>query len=190
MKKISFFFLIIPLLLSSCSESPSPKPYGYFRIEPENPEYNVYRNNIGYSFLLSSKTRIETIPDTMEGKWFDIVYPSLNAKIHCSYLPVTSFNFPEAAEDSRNFVYRHTIVADAIREQIFSNPGKKVYGIQYNLKGNVASPIQFVLTDSSSHFFRGALYFECIPNQDSLAPVIEYIQKDITELMNSFSWED
>ena len=42
-----------------------------------------------------------------------------------------------------------------------------------------ASPLQFMLTDSVSHFFRGALYYDCIPNADSLAPVTRYLKQDI-----------
>jgi gliding motility-associated lipoprotein GldD len=86
-------------------------------------------------------------------------------------------------------VYLHTIKADAIREQRFENPEQRVYGLLYAISGNVASPTQFVLTDSVRSFFRGALYFDNIPNQDSITPVLEYINNDILILMESFRWK-
>ena len=38
-------------------------------------------------------------------------------------------------------------------------------------------------------FFRGALYYDCIPNADSLAPVTRYLKQDIVELIQSFEWK-
>ena len=65
----------------------------------------------------------------------------------------------------------------------------KVYGILYDLTGNTASSVQFILTDSVKHFFRGALYFENVPNKDSIAPMSAYIREDVIRLMESFEWK-
>ena len=46
------------------------------------------------------------------------------------------------------------------------------------------------ISDSVSNFFRGALYFDCKPNADSLAPAIQYIREDIIELIQTFSWKE
>ena len=64
----------------------------------------------------------------------------------------------------------------------------KVFGSLFLLEGNSASPVQFLLTDSASHFLRGALYFDCRPNADSLAPAIDYLRQDVIELMQTFRW--
>ena len=68
-------------------------------------------------------------------------------------------------------------------------PEASVYGSLFMLDGESASPLQFMLTDSVSHFFRGALYYDCIPNADSLAPVTRYLKQDIVELIQSFEWK-
>ncbi|MHB9056531.1 MAG: gliding motility lipoprotein GldD, partial [Paludibacteraceae bacterium] len=86
-------------------------------------------------------------------------------------------------------VYKHTVRADGITETPFENPGKRVFGILYELTGNTASPVQFVLTDSTKHFFRGALYFDNVPNKDSIAPMSEYVREDIVHMMESFEWK-
>jgi gliding motility-associated lipoprotein GldD len=79
--------------------------------------------------------------------------------------------------------------ASAIPETEYYNHDNRVYGMLYQMKGNTASPIQFYLTDSTKHFFRAALYFNNIPNQDSLAPVIDYLREDIMMMMETFRWK-
>ena len=39
----------------------------------------------------------------------------------------------------------------------------------------------FYLTDSTDNFFAGSVFFEVIPNYDSLQPVIEFVKEDIKE---------
>jgi gliding motility-associated lipoprotein GldD len=80
------------------------------------------------------------------------------------------------------------VKADAITEQAYLNDENRVYGILYELKGNTASNIQFVLSDSTKHFLRGALYFNVNPNKDSIAPVVDYIREDIIRLVETLEW--
>ena len=73
-------------------------------------------------------------------------------------------------------------------EQEYNNAEEKVYGSLFMLGEESASPIQFMLTDSVSHFFRGVLYYDCMINADSLEPVTQYLKQDIIELIQSFKW--
>ncbi|MBR4738466.1 MAG: gliding motility protein GldD, partial [Bacteroidales bacterium] len=76
-----------------------------------------------------------------------------------------------------------------VEEQGYEDAKNKVYGTVYYLKGTkVASTCQFWLTDSSRHFLRGALYLNITPNNDSLAPVIDYMQADIEHLVETLRW--
>lgn len=120
--------------------------------------------------------------------WFDVVYPTYNARIYFSYKQINN-NFQEIAEDSRNFVYKHAFKADAIIENPYEDSDKNVYGMLYEIKGNTASSVQFLVTDSTQHFLRGALYFNNHPNKDSLAPVISYISEDIRHMIETLRWE-
>ena len=47
---------------------------------------------------------------------------------------------------------------------------------------------QFITTDSVNHFLRGALYFQVATKNDSLAPIIEYIKKDMIHILNTLEW--
>ncbi|MFT7332819.1 MAG: gliding motility-associated lipoprotein GldD, partial [Sphingobacteriales bacterium] len=94
------------------------------------------------------------------------------------------------AEDSRRFVFKHTVKADGIGENMIQDTARDVYGIYYTIAGNAASNIQFFLTDTNTHFLRGALYFNSAPQIDSIKPVLEFIKADIEVLMESLEWRD
>ena len=44
------------------------------------------------------------------------------------------------------------------------------------------------LTDSTEHFLRGALFLNYTPNNDSLAPVIDYLQADVDRIVETLKW--
>ena len=181
-------FLSFPVLFFSCSNS-VPKPYAYYRIDLPEHYYERYAGYKDFSFYISSNAVIEPLTDTVKGEWFNIFYPDFDATIYCSYLPMNLLQLADLSEDSRKFVYLHVMKADAITARQFSNPENKVYGILYHLEGNVASPVQFTLTDSTNNFFRASLLFNNVPNQDSIAPVLNYIKADIDQLIESFRWD-
>lgn len=186
--KYVFIFGICSLLCIACTKSYIPRPYGYQRIAlPDTAYTRLDTSALPYSFELSDNAQVIYKTAVDEKYWIDIVYPTLNAKVYCSYRPIEN-NLSILNEESREFVYKHAVRADAIPEQGFENPTQHVYGVFYELYGNTASPIQVVLTDSTTHFFRAALYFNTTPNQDSIAPVLEYIQGDIIRIVESFEW--
>ena len=173
-------FLSILLCSVSCTEY-TPKPRGYFRIEPPQARYQVLPlDSLPYSFNVSQLAIVELPEIGSPDGWINLSYPSLGVKIYCSYLPVTRSTL-QIAENAKQ--------AKAVKEQAYSNPDERVYGSLFLLDGESASPVQFMLTDSASNFFRGALYYDCVPNADSLAPVTDYLRKDIIELIQSFSWK-
>ena len=188
---LKYFAFIIPgLLFFACSEDYVPKPQGYFRIDLPEKKYQLLEaDSLPFSFeypVYSIISRDELIPEG--DHWFNITFPDFKGKIHLSYVPVKG-NLAACVEDSRNLVNKHIPKANAIEEQLIINDDKKVYGTYFEIKGiNAASTCQFYLTDSTSHFLRGALYFEVIPNNDSLAPVIDFVQKDIKHIIETIAW--
>lgn len=181
---------VAAIALTSCEPS-TPKPYGYFRIDLPEHEYVTYDSLYPPCTMEISKYSKVMYRNAKDNKseWIDIVYPDLNGRIYCSYTTVKG-NFRALAEDSRNLVYKHTIRADAIIEHPFENKEAKVYGIMYEITGNAASPLQFVLTDSTKHFLRGALYFNETPNADSIAPISKYVEEDVQRLIESVRWKN
>ncbi len=186
------YFLIFGLFaffLSSCTGDYYPKPRGYFRIDFPEKSYVLYEGNCPYSFSYPSYATIsEDDSRIAQPCWINIDFPGYNGRLHISYKTVDN-NLVEYLEDTRNLAFKHTVKADAIDESLFFFDEKKVYGVLYEIKGNSASALQFFLTDSNRHFFRGALYFNVQPNKDSLAPVIDYFKEDILHMIETFAWE-
>lgn len=188
MKKILILFLLSGLLVA-CSQPSVPRPYAYCRITAPEAHYQpLVEKGIPYQFDLSINAELIAKSAPGERYWIDIHYPWCNADIHCSYKSVHN-NLRTLTDDAVEFVYKHASQATAIPERTFTNPQAGVYGVLFSINGNTASPYQFFLTDSVSHFFRGAVYCNCRPNADSLNPVHEYLERDIIHLIESFSWK-
>ena len=185
----TILIISIFILLSSCEKTSIPRPYGYFRVDLPLHSYRMIDTlNLPYRFELPKNARLINRITAGEVYWIDLYYPKLNASIYCSYKPVQG-NLINLLEDTRKIVYKHSVRADGIGEKVFDHTEKNVHGILYDLKGNTASSVQFVLTDSTHNFFRGALYFNNVPNKDSIAPMAKYIREDVIHIMESFEWK-
>jgi gliding motility-associated lipoprotein GldD len=183
------FFLLI--LFVACESNYTPLPRAYFRIDLPEKEYRNFDSLFPYRFQYP--VYAEIIPDTRnnaEPWWTDVYFPKFKAVLHLSYKSISSeMMLNEYIEDSRSFVNRHIPKATEFNEKIYTNEAQRVYGILYEIKGKeAATPVQFYLTDSTSHFLRGSLYFNVSPNNDSLAPVIKFIKEDIMLLVESLEW--
>lgn len=187
--RYNFFCFFLCLFCISCQDY-TPKPRGYFRIEPGLPQYTpLSLESLPYTFDISRLATVELPPESEPAGWMRIVYPALGAKIYGTYLPITPATLSVAEEESRSLVSRQARQAVSVTEKAYSNPEQHVYGSLFLLEGEVASPVQFMLTDSLSRFFRGALYYDCKLNPDSLAPVTHYLQADIMEMIQTFRWK-
>ena len=192
MKKHTSFFAILSVLfivLSSCQQSSIPKPYGYVRLTmPDTCYADAVPAGYPYRFDVSCNAEVGSVLNDQGGQyWIDLHYPALNATVHCSYQPVRG-NLRELTDDAIRFVYRHSSHASSIPEQGFVHAEARVYGVLFDLEGNTASSMQFFVTDSVRHFFRAAAYCDCVPNADSLAPIYDYLHKDVVRMVESFEW--
>lgn len=180
------------LLPAGCSQPPMPRPYAYFRIDL--PEHAYTRCDVfsHCEFDMSAYAVANRREEQWAGKydeWYNLDYPSLNGTIHLSYKKITPETFQTVSEESYTLAYKHTIRADAIEESLYANDTARAFGILYEMSGNAASPVQFFISDSIRHFIRGALYFNALPNPDSIAPVSTYVEQDIIRLIESLEWK-
>jgi len=202
MKKLTGLFLLKTFLIlgslflvSSCCEDDDdevyiPKPKGYPRIYFENKTYRLYDSICPYSFEIPTYAFIDN--DTHLGAdpcWLNVNFPRYGAKIHLSYKIITN-NLDTILDQSREFAIKHQVKSTGIDETIIIRDSAKVYGLVYDISGNTASNIQFYLTDSTHNFMRGALYFNSVPNIDSLKVVVDFLRKDIVHMIQTFEWKD
>ncbi len=190
-----FVFVIVLTAFTACKKKFTPKPRGFFRIEFPEKKYHPLPEAFPYRFEIPDYSSIQADkynPD--QPYWINVTVPENSAEIHISYYALEErqnskkLHLAELMEETRTLAYKHSIKADAIKEQIFMNPAKNVYGTIYRMNGNAASPMQFFLTDSTTHFLRGAFYIRETPDIDSLQPVIDFFEPDIIRLIETTSW--
>ncbi|HEX8270520.1 MAG TPA: gliding motility lipoprotein GldD [Flavobacterium sp.] len=184
-KYFSFLvFTMILLLVIGCKDDAVPKPSGYLRLDYPVAEYAAFANECPYGFQMNAGAVItEKQPCS-----FTINYPQMKATVFLSYKPVNN-NINILLRDAQKLTYEHVIKADNIVEQPFLNPEKKVYGMFYSVSGNAATNTQFYVTDSTSHFVTGSVYFYAKPNFDSIMPAADYIKNDMQVLMETMHWK-
>ncbi|MDO5987206.1 gliding motility lipoprotein GldD [Flavivirga amylovorans] len=181
-------------MLVSCGEDYVPKPKGYLRLEYPRAKYVEAKVDVPFSFetnILATKISSVNVDAATKSYGLNLEYPTLKGTIFLTYKAVENNeeNLVKFLRDARKFTEKHMTKADEIPEYPFINEKKKVYGSFVEVKGNVASPAQFYVTDSVNHFLTGSLYFYARPNYDSILPAANYLQKDIKHLMETIQWK-
>lgn len=198
-KNLFLFFVycllsIVYCLLLSCggddSDTIAPKPRAYFRLSYPEKKYVKYDSVCPFTFDIPTYSKM-TIDKNQgaEPCWLNLNFPSFNGTLHLSYKPVTH-NLQGYLQDTYTLAFKHQVKASGIQEQMITNDSAHVYGLVYSIEGNAASSIQFYLTDSTNHFIRGALYFNAVPNTDSIKPVVDFIREDIYHMIETFEWKE
>lgn len=189
--KLFWVLSLITVTFVACEEDIyTPKPKAFFRIDLPDKDYKRVHFDAPYSFELPACATWKIDNDAnAEAYWINVDYPQFHGRIHFSYKPVKN-NLAEYLSDARKLTTKHIPKADMIEEIVVYAPERDVYGLVYDVEGiGAASTMQFFLTDSTDHFLRGALYFNVVPNNDSLAPVIDYIKEDISNIIGTLQWE-
>lgn len=169
-----------------CGSNYTPKPRAYFKIHLPEKNYQEYQSDCHYIFEYPNYATIHELNDCM----LDINFPDLSAKLHISYFKLTQQrSLALHIDESNKLAYKHIAKANAIKESDILNRRSNLYGVLYDYNGSTATSIQFFLTDSANHFFRGALYFNTEVN-DSIIPINHFLKQDVVHLIESFSWRD
>lgn len=191
----SFLFLVSLLLITCGSgdqdDSYVPKPKGYNRIVLPPNTYQKLDAQHPYTFEYSSAAVI--LPDTFpqaEKHWIFIYYPQFNANIQLTYKEIRNSpaRLKDFIDDAYKLAGKHQIRASAVQEQTIKTSSGRTATL-FRLEGDVPTPFQFYTTDSTTHYLRGAIYFPTATKNDSLAPVIDFIQKDALRLLNTLRWK-
>jgi len=188
--------LLALLILFSCKseEVYIPKPRSFPRVEYPIKSYrNFDKDYCSFTFSYPEYSQIKQDEYFFDGKpshpcWFDIVTPEFNATLHCSYYTIDKkTSMDKLINDAFKMAGKHNVKAEYYSETVIQREGK-VGGIVFEIEGDVATPIQFFLTDSTEHFFRASLYFNNKVHPDSMAPIYRFIKTDIDTLINTLGW--
>jgi len=167
-----------------CEETSLPKPKAQLRLDYPPGQIRTYEAE-AFDFQYNSQAEVRR----ENAASYQLNYPKMKGTLFLNYNPVSN-DLDILLSDAQKFAYEHVVKADAILEQPYINPGKRVYGMFYEVKGDAASQAQFYVTDSTRHFLTGSLYFYSKPNYDSIYPAAIYLQDDIRRLMESLQWKN
>ncbi|MES2417431.1 MAG: gliding motility lipoprotein GldD [Bacteroidota bacterium] len=193
MKSFLFSVFILFILTGCTPENVNvPKPKGYFRIEFPSKQYRKYVSDAPFTFDYPVYAQVNIDSEKNAQRfWNNLDFPQFNGRLHLTYHDIFSTqDYNKMTEAARKLAMQHTIKANSIDQKLINYPKQKVYGIYYEITGNTASSVQFFLTDSTRHYFRGALYFNEPPKYDSIQPVIKFIKKDIDRMIETFRWKN
>ncbi|SFW28084.1 gliding motility-associated lipoprotein GldD [Sinomicrobium oceani] len=185
-KNVILYCSVLSILLTTaCGEETIPKPKAVLRLDYPSASYQA--TETGGPFRFEKNTRAVIKPKG-DGR-LNIEYPDMKATVYLTYMPVRD-NLKSLLRDAEKLTYDHVVKADEIGVGgQFENNIHHVYGRLYEVTGNAASQTQFYITDSTSHFITGSLYFYTKPNYDSILPAAAYLNKDIRRLMETLRWE-
>jgi len=181
--------LILMLIMISCDEETYiPKPPTYLRLELPDHTYKYYVDSCQYSFDLASIYSIKKSPKSEDSECHrSIDLGPLNGTVFFRYWDMTeplSFYVNNANDE----IDRHKGKALNVRDELILRDKDDVYGILFQLEGDVATPFQFYLTDSTDRFVYGEVLFNFSPNYDSLKPTLDYLKQDLSQLLETFKW--
>lgn len=201
MRVVLAFCLLWSLMACTEERIPIPKPRVYPKVVyPEREYVRLDKDYCSFSFEYPDYMHFEH--DSMlvnrQAKhpcWFVLQLPALNGSLHFTYTNIggnnqTESNLFDVIQDSYTLTEKHNIKATGRAETPFLDPTRNIYGITYAVDGDVASPYHFIVTDSVQHAVWASLYFNSLPDADSMAPVVAYVQEDLDRILETFRWND
>ena len=211
--KIAVFYILFLAMLCSCNDGFTVKKEGYFKIDFPKKEYKSFNEpSFPYSFeypVYARITKESSFPgENNESPYsIDIDFPRFKGKIFISYKNISGIsvykvktsgggyrdstagnNFDKLVDDAYKLTYKNDIKAQSIGDSVMHTPNG-LTGIYFQLSGNVATANQFLISDTTKHFLRGALYFDATPNEDSLRPVNSFLKEDMKHIINTLKWK-
>ena len=187
--KILFLFSLF-LFHFSCDETNYlPREKGFLRLEFEKPTYDTFSSEASkLNFIFNSAySSFEIVSDEK------IVLKYKDIKIDLVLSDVELENLSSFEESIRNFyvfLEPHRKKSNQISIKEFTSVDNKRFAKVFEMRGPVASPLQFYVTDSINHFLFGSMNVMVKSNYDSIYPSIMYVKNDIFSIIESVNWEE
>ena len=184
--KIFKFIYFFGLVFSCENNFNLPKPDAYLRIEFNEPKYLNYEDlNSQIDFYYNSSS---SSINQISSKSINLNYENLGMSLDLSFNKLSSENeVINYISDFNLLLDTHTKRSNGFLVKEFENVEYSTFGKIYEFKGDVASPIQFFITDSLNNFIQGVVNKEISSKYDSIYPSIQYIKNDILVFFESIN---
>lgn len=187
--RLSTIFLFLGIfIITGCKDDAQPKPRAFLSLEYPEANYAPIDLDCAYTFEKNEVAEISPSRNNVPC-WINLEYKKMNGVIFITYQEINN-NLDSLLLDAQKLPLQHTIKADGIEGDQYTNDINKTYGMFYEVEGDAASQAQFYLTDSTRHFLTGSIYFNRQPNFDSIVPAAHYLKKDIKHLMETVRWRE
>lgn len=192
-----FCIAVVVILVSSCENEKIylPKPRMYPKIVYPERAYQEFDTSFcQMEFQYPKYASFEQDKFFFDGRppdpcWFNIHFDGLNGTLFCSYIPIKNrAHFDTLIDQSFELVEKHNIKANYRKEERFTN-AVGTSGLIFYLGGEVATNLQYVLSDTTDHFFRASLYFDAKVAPDSIRPIYSFVKEDVEHMINTFRWK-
>lgn len=166
--------LALPTLLAACSgqhPSPQPRPEAYVRPTP-----------LAHTYHMEHNVAVNDSAHTEEGEngGFNIVYPTYGVKVMVSR--VATFNVPKTLDNRLERISLNLLGNTSTVTTLTSAHG--IGATVVTSPQTVATPVQFVATDSLTWVMSGtAVFARPGTRPDSLMPYVEAIEADMIHLL-------
>ena len=185
--KILFLFGFL-LFLFSCDETNYlPREKGFLRLEFEKPTYDTFSNeSSGLNFIYNDAySTFEIVSDEK----IVLGYKDIKIRIVLSDVELESLSsFEESIQNFYMFLEPHRKKSNQISIKEFTSADNNRFAKVFEMRGPVASPLQFYVTDSTNHFLFGSMNIMEKSDYDSIYPSIMYVKNDIFSIIESVNW--
>lgn len=197
MQSYIYYILICLTCCIACTNEVNimPKARMYPKVTYPEKSYKPFNESYcSFTFELPNYAVVEQEKSFFESQpenecWFNLQWPTFNGTLHCSYIPIKNkLEFDSLVNDAFKLVDEHNRKANYRQEERIQNK-YGVGGINFEIGGDVASHMQFFLTDSTQHFFRASLYFNDRVNADSIKPIYTFVKADVIHMLETFNWD-
>lgn len=182
---------IIITFNTACQQDYSPRPVAFPRLDYPKMGYTT-ADSLPYpiTFEYPAFATLEFPSGTNnDQKWLNIRYERFKAMLFTSYYRGSEKSILQIMLENESVLNKQIPPYSRIRKQEYQSEDNLLEGYIYEIGGNSANPLQFILTDKHKQLFRGALYFDYIPNRDSIKDILDGLTGDVRHLMESFKFK-
>ena len=187
--KILFLFSLL-LFHFSCDEtSYLPREKAFLRLEFEKPMYDTFSSDSSkLNFIFNNAyASFEIVSDEKTV----LRYKDIKIEIILSDIQLeNTSSFEESLQNFYMFLEPHRKKSNQIRVKEFISADNKRFAKVFEMRGPVASPLQFYVTDSINNFLFGSMNLIEKSDYDSIYPSVMYVKNDIFSIIESVNWKE
>jgi len=182
---------VMLLLLVSCHRNEMPKPYAHARLTYPSSGYATF-SEAGYpcrfEYPASFTQQLKTA-GSPGSKWADFRMEQYGITLYTCFMESDMPDFISFQFSLQEQLLKKKLPPYATVTQSILPSGKKNVIIHlFEVSGNSAIPLEFLITDNRHRVFTGKLLFDKVPDRDSLADIMDGLGDDMLHLLRTFEF--